>query len=72
MLYYISQLVLKQFYIIRGVAQLVERVVWDHEVARSIRVAPTNKKSVENSLYLWIQAIFMFVTVYYIYSLHFF
>ena len=26
---------------IRGVAQLVERVVWDHEVARSIRVAPT-------------------------------
>ena len=25
----------------RGVAQLVERVVWDHEVARSIRVTPT-------------------------------
>ena len=25
----------------RGVAQLGERVVWDHEVARSIRVTPT-------------------------------
>ena len=46
-------------------AQLVERVVWDHEVARSIRVTPTNKmkfcrklqndenyiKSVENTLF---------------------
>ena len=28
-------------HIFRGVAQLVERVVWDHEVARSIRVTPT-------------------------------
>ena len=28
----------------RGVAQLVERVVWDHEVARSIRVTPTKRK----------------------------
>ena len=27
--------------VFRGVAQLVERVVWDHEVARSIRVTPT-------------------------------
>ena len=36
MWYYIQ--VLKK----RGVAQLVERVVWDHEVARSIRVTPTN------------------------------
>ena len=25
----------------RGVAQLVARVVWDHEVARSNRVTPT-------------------------------
>ena len=25
----------------RGIAQLVERVVWDHEVARSNRVTPT-------------------------------
>ena len=25
----------------RGVAQLVERVVWDHQVARSSRVTPT-------------------------------
>ena len=31
-------------HIFRGVAQLVERVVWDHEVARSIRVTPTNLK----------------------------
>ena len=30
--------------VFRGVAQLVERVVWDHEVARSIRVTPTIKK----------------------------
>ena len=30
--------------IFRGVAQLVERVVWDHEVARSIRVTPTKKE----------------------------
>ena len=35
MCYYIQ--VLKK----RGVAQLVERVVWDHEVARPIRVTPT-------------------------------
>ena len=28
----------------RGIAQLVERVVWDHEVARSNRVTPTNLK----------------------------
>ena len=27
----------------RGVAQLVERVVWDHQVARSSRVTPTRK-----------------------------
>lgn len=26
----------------RGVAQLVERVVWDHQVARSSRVTPTH------------------------------
>ena len=31
-------------HIFRGVAHLVERVVWDHEVARSIRVTPTNLK----------------------------
>ena len=29
-------------HIYRGVAHLVERVVWDHEVARSIRVTPTS------------------------------
>ena len=40
MLQYISTLQNKY----RGVAQLVERVVWDHEVARSIRVAPTRLK----------------------------
>ena len=28
----------------RGVAQLGERVVWDHEVARSNRVTPTKRK----------------------------
>ena len=38
MLYYISGL--KN----RGVAQLVARVVWDHEVAGSIPVASTNLK----------------------------
>ena len=38
MLLYLSQ------YKYRGVAQLVERVVWDHEVARSIRVTPTKRK----------------------------
>ena len=27
----------------RGVAQLVARVLWEHEVARSNRVAPTNR-----------------------------
>ncbi len=30
----------------RGVAQLVERVVWDHEVARSIRVTPTKQNRI--------------------------
>ena len=29
-------------FVFRGVAQLVERVVWDHEVAGSIPVASTN------------------------------
>ena len=43
MWYYIQ--VLKK----RGVAQLVERVVWDHEVARSIRVTPTKKRSFKTS-----------------------
>lgn len=28
--------------IYRGVVHLVERVVWDHQVARSSRVTPTN------------------------------
>ena len=38
-------------YTFRGVAQLVERVVWDHEVAGSIPVTSTiqDAKSVENS-----------------------
>lgn len=31
--------------IFRGVAQLVEWVVWDHQVARSSRVTPTKKLS---------------------------
>ena len=41
MLLYIS---VQQFIIFRGVAQLVARVVWDHEVAGSIPVTSTNLK----------------------------
>ena len=39
-------------YIFRGVAHLVERVVWDHEVARSIRVTPTKKEAYKKLLFL--------------------
>ena len=34
----------------RGVAQLVARVVWDHEVAGSIPVTSTRKKRLVKSL----------------------
>ena len=43
MLLYIS---VKQKYLFRGVAQLVARVVWDHEVAGSIPVTSTIKNRV--------------------------
>ena len=33
----------------RGVAQLVARVFWEHEVARSNRVAPTTGQTFPNS-----------------------
>lgn len=39
----------------RGVAQLGERVVWDHEVARSIRVTPTRFRDFLRSLFFIIK-----------------
>ena len=49
----------------RGVAQLVERVVWDHEVARSIRVTPTKKETFTVSFFYvlgYLKPFFIFQT----------
>ena len=72
MLYYIG--LETTFNINRGVAQLVARVVWDHEVAGSIPVASTKNmkfcrklqkdenyiKSVENTLFQRIEIMCFF------------
>ena len=49
--------------VFRGVAQLVERVVWDHEVARSNRVTPTTlfKSKTKKAGFLYQKACFLLV-----------
>ena len=51
----------EEFSIYRGVAQLVERVVWDHEVAGSIPVTSTIKKTLEA---VKLQGLFVYIRPY--------
>ena len=65
MLLYISTSKSTYIFLFRGVAQLVERVVWDHEVARSIRVAPTKALKIakfETSLFFISSIYHFFIT----------